>query len=131
MFLDPKERNILIKVGTAKELAQFEGRIDPNVYHSALRITSKLDEEYGAGRDVDNEDGGFVLIAENIQDVSLIDQRYVRLNSNGQEVVDIVKCKTGAYINALFLSNNEFGINVFIPMDIAPKILLKDLPQNR
>jgi hypothetical protein len=43
------------------------------------------------------------------------------------EAVDIVKCKTGLYVNALFLANNEFGVNVFMPVELAPQVLLRDL----
>jgi hypothetical protein len=117
----------LIKAGTVKELSRFEGKIDHDVYSAALRIVSILDKTYGADRDVDNSDGGFVVIVENVQDISFIDQRYARLNDNRHEVVDVVKCEKGSYINALFLCNNEFGINVLMPMDMAPQVLLKDL----
>jgi hypothetical protein len=117
----------LIKAGTVKELAQFEGTIDSDVYRAALRIVSRLDEVYGAGRDVDGGDGGFVVITENVQDLEVIGQRYVRLDENRHEAVDVVKGESGAFINALFLCNNEFGINVFLPMEIVPEALLKDL----
>ncbi len=119
----------MFKAGTVKELEQFKERIERDVYHTALHIVSMLDETYGADRDVDDGDGGFVLIAETIQDVSQIDQRYVRLDSGRHEIVDIVKYDNRAYLNALFLSNNEFGINIFIPMDIAPSVLLRNLSQ--
>jgi hypothetical protein len=119
----------LIKAGTVKELTHFEKTVNQEVYRAALRIVTMLDEVYGAGRGVDNSDGGFVLIAENIQEVSIINERYVRLDDNRHEAVDVVKCKSGTYINALFLRNNEFGINVFLPMKIAPEALLRSLPQ--
>jgi hypothetical protein len=117
-------RDTLFKAGTVKELAPFENRIPREVYSAALRIVSMLDKEYGSDRDAENGDGGFVLVAENIQDLSVIEQRYVKLDSNQHEAVDVVKSESGMYINALFLCNNEFGINIFIPMDIAPKVLL-------
>ena len=119
----------MFKAGTVKELSQYEGKIDRDVYLVALRIVSKLNEVYGADRDVDNGDGGFVLIVENIQDISNINQRYVELDSNRHEAVDVVKCEKRPYINALFLCNNEFGINVIMPMDIAPAALLNNLSQ--
>jgi hypothetical protein len=117
----------LFKAGTIKELAQYENMIDSNIYRSAMRIVSMLDEVYGADRDVDNGDGGFVLIADNIQDISFINQRYVKLDSNQHEAVSVVKIENGAYIGAFFLCNNEFGINVFMPMEIAPSVLLSNL----
>jgi hypothetical protein len=124
-----KRRDILIKAGTVKELSRFEDAIDRNVYRAALRIVTMLDETYGARRDVDGGDGGFVLIAESVQDVSAISRRYVRLDSGRHEAVDIVKSEKGTYINAFFLCNNEFGINVFMPVDIAPQVLLSELSQ--
>jgi hypothetical protein len=119
----------LIKAGTVKELSSFERTIDHDIYRAALRIVSRLDEVYGAERDVDNGDGGFVLIAENVQDLEAIGRRYVRLDENRHEAVDVVKSEGGVFINVLFLCNNEFGINVFLPVEIAPQALLKDLPQ--
>jgi hypothetical protein len=127
MFLRSEGGIFLIKIGTVKELAQFEGTIDRDVYGAALRIVSILDKTYGTDRDVDNSDGGFVVIVENVQDVSVINERYVRLDENRHEAVDIVKSEKGMYINALFLCNNEFGINIFIPLEIAPQVLLKDV----
>ena len=119
----------MIKAGTVKELSQFEKAIDRDVYHAALRIVTMLDKVYEADRDVDNGDGGFVLIAENVQDIADISQRYVKLDGNRHEAVDIVKCEKRLYINAFFLCNNEFGINIFMPMDIAPDTLLENLPR--
>jgi hypothetical protein len=117
----------LIKAGTVKELVQFEGTIDREVYNAALRIVTVLDETYGAGRDVENGDGGFVLIAERVQDLDLIGQRHAKLDGGGHEAVAVVKGENEPFINAFFLCNNEFGINVFLPMKIAPDTLLRDL----
>ena len=119
----------MYKVGTVKELSQYEGVMERDVYLAALRIVSKLDEVYGADRDVDGGDGGFVLIVENVEDISNINQRYVELDSNRHEAVDVFKCGKRPYINALFLCNNEFGINILMPMNIAPNVLLGNLSQ--
>ena len=62
----------MYKIGTVKQLAQFIGKMDDCLYQEALRIVAILDYEYGADRDVENGDGGFVLVAENVQDVTLI-----------------------------------------------------------
>jgi hypothetical protein len=118
---------MLIKAGTVKELTQFEGMMNRDLYLAALRIVKILDEVYGADRDVDNGDGGFVLIAENVQDVEVINRRYKDLTSGSHEAVDVLNCESGTYIDAFFLSNNEFGINVLMPVDIAPAALLRDL----
>jgi hypothetical protein len=100
-----------------------------DLYSAALRIVKILDSEYGADRDVEHGDGGFVLIAENVQDLEVINRRYKDMSGNSYEAVDVVKCESGVYINAFFVHNNEFGVNVLMPVEIAPKSLLRDLPE--
>jgi hypothetical protein len=126
--VDHMRGDILYKAGTVKELTQFRGRIDSGLYREALRIVEILDGVYGADRDVENGDGGFVLIAENVQDIELVSQRYIGLDSNAHEAVSVLKCDSGFYLNAFFLCNNEFGINILMPLGIAPSVLLRDLP---
>ena len=121
----------MYKAGTVKELAQFIGNMDDCLYQEALRIVTILDYEYGAGRDVNNGDGGFVLVVENIQDIQHVYQRCKNLDFNQCEVVDVFNGSSGRYINAFFLSNNEFGINVLMPIDIAPLELLRDLSEKQ
>jgi hypothetical protein len=120
-------RYILYKAGTVKELSRFEEVMDHDLYSAALNIVKILDCEYGADRDVDQGDGGFVLIAENVQDLEVINRRYKDLNGSAYEAVDVVKCESGVYINAFFLHNNEFGVNVLMPIEIAPEAILRDL----
>ena len=117
----------MIKAGTVKELSKFKEVIDCDVYRAAMRIVTILDEEYGADRDSSKSDGGFVLIVENVQDIADIGNRYVALDANRHEAVDVVKSEKAPYINAFFLCNNEFSINVFMPMYMAPVALLKNL----
>jgi hypothetical protein len=121
---------MLVKAGTVKELAQFEKMLDRDLYLAALRIVKILDEVYGADRDVEHGDGGFVLIAENVQDVEVIERGYEDLNAKAYEAVDAINCESGVLINAFFLHNNEFGVNILIPLEVAPKALLNDLPSN-
>jgi hypothetical protein len=121
---------MLYKAGTVKEMQKIRedaSGLPEEVYREVLRIVKILDEAYGADRDVEHGDGGFVLIAENIQDLASINRQYVDLDSNQQEVVSVVQCARESYLNALFLCNNEFGINVFFPVSIAPSTLLRAL----
>ena len=120
----------MLKAGTVKEMHQLQGKMPVEIYLTALRIVTILDGTYGADRDVDHGDGGFVLIAENVQDLAAISQQYVELGANRHEAVSLVQCEKEPYINALFLCNNEFGINIFIPTNIAPHALLKALQPN-
>jgi hypothetical protein len=53
----------------------------------------------------------------------------MKLDGNSHEVVDVLKCESGIYINAFFLHNNEFGVNILMPLEIAPSGFLRDLPR--
>jgi hypothetical protein len=116
----------LFKAGTKAELEKFKGMLPNEIFQEAFRVVAMLDETYGPDRDVENGDGGFVLIAETVQDIEHINRRHMKLDGNAQEAVDVVKCGDGFFINAFFLNNNEFGINVLMPVKIAPYALLND-----
>ena len=121
-----KDDTMLYKFGTKKEIEEIKGKIPDVLYQTALNIVKALDENYGADRGED-EDGGFVLVLENVQDIKEAADWHIRLDKGNHEHVNLVKCEDGDYINALFLMNNEFGVNVFLAKDIALKILLDDL----
>ena len=114
---------MLHKAGTVKELERIVEKfpsLPKEVCLEALRLVKILDATYGADRDVDADDGGFVLLAENMEDLRLIRQRHVGLDGKRHEAVSVIKSGDKPYINAFFLCNNEFGINVLMPREIAP-----------
>ena len=118
---------MLYKFGTAKEVETLKDKIPYALYQVALNIVNVLDDNYGTDRDVDEEDGGFVVILQNIQDIEEATTEGIQLDEDMYEHVNLVKCENGDYINVLYLANNEFGINVFLPKDIAPTELLDGL----
>jgi len=118
---------MLYKFGTAKEIETIKDKIPDALYKTALDIVTALDENYGADRDVDEEDGGFVVILQNVQDIEEATTEGIQLDEDIYEYVNLVKCEDGDYINVLYLANNEFGINVFLPKDTASNSLLEDL----
>jgi hypothetical protein len=122
----------LYKFGTVREFFKaIDGTFFPGVpvevYREALRIVTVLDEVYGDDRDVDKDDGGIVLIVQNIQDLALINQTYMEMSEGTHEAVELVKCEGEPYVNAFYLSNNEFGVNILMPVSIAPPLLLQEL----
>jgi len=68
-----------------------------------------------ADRDVDREDGGYVPVLQNIQDVTEATDWGIRLGKDIHEYVNLLKCEDGDYVNVLYLASNEFGVNVFLP----------------
>lgn len=118
---------MLYKIGTVAETNKIKNNLPPEAYQEALRIAVILDDNYGADRDVDENDGGYVLIAETVEDVAAINERYIRLDSDTHEFVTLIKCEDKPYISVLYLCNNDFGISVLLPQSICPQILLNDL----
>lgn len=108
-----------------KELVEQAGiyrSIPIEIIKEAYRLIKVLDGAYGADRDVDLDDGGFVVVAETVEDVESISRQYVDISARPYEAADIVKCRRGDYWNLLYLNNNEFGINVLIPQAIMPRL---------
>ena len=121
----------MYKAGTVKEMLQIHGKVPEEIYLEVLRIVTILDNTYGADRDVDNRDGGFVLVAENVHDLALVNQQYVDVLSNRHEAVSVVQCGRNNWLNIFFLCNNEFGINVFMPLPIAPNVITDGFKKDR
>lgn len=128
---------MLYKFGTVKEIKKLKGDLPKEVYQAGLNIVTTLDEHYGEDRNVDEGDGGFVLVLQSTDDIAKATDTYIQIDKDTYEYVSFVEheemsveCENVVYINALFLRHNEFGINVFMPKDIAPKVLLDDLEDN-
>ena len=120
----------MYKVGTVAELESIdlEGKIPKEVYQEVLRVVSYLDETFGEDRDVDNDDGGFVFIADDRGDLDYFAQNCVELESPTLEYVELVASEKEPYLNAFFLVNEyEQGITLLVPMSIAPERLLKEV----
>ena len=119
----------MYKAGTVSELEslELEGKIPEEVYREALKVVSMLDENFGEDRDVDFDNGGYVFIAENKEDLDYFAHNCVELESPSLEYVDLVPSEKEAYLNVFFLVNEyEVGVTLFVPMSIAPKRFLEE-----
>jgi hypothetical protein len=90
----------------------------------ADEIAGILDEEYGAERHWNRDLGGYILIAENEEDVKsmeeLIDFDYVL-----PEIVELISCKNGEkYTSSLMLLSSDYSISLLIPLIYTPKSFL-------
>lgn len=114
------------KVGTVADILPLKDELPEEVYQEALNIVTMLDEMFGEDRDIDLDDGGFVMIAHTAEDLESFTEEHVPLDSDCLEYVDYVKTSSTPYLNAFYLVNeHEFGISLFLPIDIAPNALLK------
>jgi hypothetical protein len=123
----------MFKAGTVEELESLElkEKIPGEVYREILRVVSYLDDTFGAERDVNFDDGGFVFVAENKSDLEYFAENCVELESPTLEYIELVSSKKEPFLNAFFLVNEyESGVTLFVPMSIAPERFLREV-ENR
>jgi len=104
------------KLGTIKDLEAVKDKIPTEVYDKIHEILSTLDNEYGANRNIDENDGGFVVYSDS-QDGIDEALKITHLDKKMPELVDVI----GGYINSFFLKNNEYGINFIAPREPKSK----------
>ena len=109
----------MYKFGTVKELNSVNMAVSEKVYQEALNIATMLDEQFGAERDVEFDEGGFIFIALNNSDLTYFKKNYVELNSELLEYV----LPVDDYFNAFYLYGYDYGISLFLPKSIAPDFM--------
>jgi hypothetical protein len=120
----------MYKAGTIAEFKalELEEKIPDEVYAEALKIVTMLDENYGKDRDVDNDDGGYIVIAMNKDDLDYFSQNCVELEKPPYEYVELISSEQEPYFYAFFLVNEyEFGINLILPQSIAPESFVQEV----
>jgi hypothetical protein len=120
----------MFKIGTVEEAEcpAFKNKVPREIYQETLSIVTMLDEHFGSDRDVDEEDGGFVLIIEKEGDLTDFCKKYdVELDSPLREYMERVQAEQEPYLNVFFLYNEfNFGITLLIPMSLVPQDLLSE-----
>lgn len=109
----------MYKFGTVKELNAVNMSVPEKVYQEALNIATMLDEQFGAERDVEFDEGGFIFIALDNADIAYFKKNYVELNSELLEYV----LPVDDYFNAFYLYGYDYGISLFLPVSIAPEFM--------
>ena len=118
-----------MKIGTVAELnaLNLKEKIPEKLYQEVLKVVFMLDENFSEDRDVDFDDGGFVFIAENEEDLYYFAQNCVDLESPTLEYVELIPSEKEVYLNVFFLVNEyEVGITLFVPKSIAPERFIKE-----
>ena len=109
----------MYKFGTVKELNSVNMPVPDKVYQEVFSIATMLDERFGAERDVERDEGGFIFIALDNSDLTYFKKNYVELNSELLEYV----LPVDDYFNAFYLYGYDYGISLFLPVSIAPDFM--------
>ena len=107
---------MVYKISTLKELEAVAEHIPICVYNKIHAIIAMLEHEYGADRNVDESDGGFVVYADSQTELDEA-VTVMHLSKKIPELVDVI----GGYINKFYLKNNEYGINFIAPREVKNK----------
>ncbi|WP_283676571.1 hypothetical protein [Clostridium perfringens] len=110
------------KIYSKEQLKQLK-KYPTEVINSISETIEILDDNYGLNRNIDNDLGGYVLIAENIVDIEILKQD--KLQDLVPEYTDIIECSEGInWVSSLFLISSDFSI-VVITTEELYKFLLE------
>lgn len=115
----------MIKIGFKCEVINAI-KLPIQVIETLRKITSTLDEYYGTDRKIDEDLGGYILIAEDLDDIKQLNaELYMDIATDAiPEFVDLIKCSDGQiFTHTLILCNNDFGITIIMPLEITPQNL--------
>lgn len=92
------------------------------VIKSISKTIEILDDNYGANRNIDNDLGGYVLIAENIVVIEMLKQS--KLLGLIPEYTDVIECSEGVnWTSSLFLLSSDFAIVVVTTEELSKFLL--------
>ena len=94
-----------------------------SVINNIRNILISLNKSYGKDRNIEDDLGGYVLIAENIVDIEILKQD--KLKGLRAEYTDMIECSKGVnWTSSLFLLSSDFSIVVITTEELS-KFLLK------
>lgn len=120
---------MIIKIGTVAEAVKYKDKLPSDMFNRVLEMANILDENYGADRNVDNDDGGYILIINQAADlITLVTEYHLNILDDGSEYVDELNTFP-SYLSLLYIRNNEFAIGLLMPKSLAPDFILDELEE--
>ena len=104
---------MLYQFRTKTEAMTLADRVPPDVLEMLCDIAATMDSCYNSH----GIDGGYILLAENVQDVEDIKRIHLDYTT---EPVELVK-HINHYISALYLPATEYAVTIVMPEEIAPE----------
>lgn len=110
----------MIKISKIIELKEIQ--LDNNVVKSIEEQLNIIDENYGEGREIDRDLGGYVLILESNKDVIEVKENILR--DIIPEYIDDIECEGGKqYCLSLFLLSSDYSVTVVATKDLTGMLL--------
>ena len=112
----------MIKIYSLKDKSEIV-KFPVEVINNLISTIALLDKNYGDERDIENDLGGYVVIAENIVDIEILKQD--KLKGLVAEYTDIIECSEGVnWTSSLFLLSSDYAIVVKTTEELS-KLLLE------
>lgn len=111
----------MIKIAHVRELESIN-KLPAPVINVVEDVVTILDNEYGEGRDVDKDFGGYSLIIENESDLVQLQEHRIDIEAAVFEYIDEILCDDGqVFVSALVLLGSDNGIVLIMPLEIFPR----------
>ena len=108
---------MVYKLGTIDDMKMLP-QLEPNLRDYIKYLLLVLDTEYGTDRDIDNNDGGYVVfVTGNTSDYEITE--VFDFKNHSVEYVEIGE----TYSTAVYLLNNEYTVMLIMPTDELPEEL--------
>ena len=114
---------MVYKLGNTRDMELLPNMSD-SIWQVIYDAVSILSEIYGADRDVDNNDGGYVLYMEPGSTVRELDEYF---DYTERQVEYVTLYKELALISALYILNNEYTVTIIMSVKDAPADYLAEM----
>ena len=105
---------MVYKLGTVEDM-KILPPLEPSLRDYIKYLLLVLDTEYGTDRDIDNNDGGYVVfVTENTSDDEITE--VFDFKNHSVEYVEIGE----TYSTAIYLLNNEYTVMLIMPTNELP-----------
>ena len=115
---------MIYKLGNVADMSKLPS-MDDRLRSAILKNLEILDGNYGANRDVDKDDGGYVLFCEPGTTESEIQSYHDYIQYLPEFVHPVIS--NPPYIETLYLISNDFGIVLFTRYSDTPDDILEEM----
>ena len=114
---------MVYKLGNVKDIEKVPV-IEGDTYKALYKYLNILESEYGKDRDLDEDDGGYVLYAERGTTTDELETYF----DYSRYLLEFAECSdSGEVITAVYLLGNDYGVVIVIHKDDAPEEYLKEM----
>ena len=115
---------MIFKFGTRKAFQLHKEEMPEEVFRHLRYSIDLLEENCGVDRDIDHDDGGFVLLFTHAEDLAQVRSKTnIDFTSHIPEWVDRINTATEDYAAALYLISNDFGIILSAPVHLLSQLM--------